>query len=65
MKPIRLAPFQQQLKQALDAQFAAKVTDINRTTTLNLSLDINQIFKEQYKDAPKCTIALHLRLMSR
>lgn len=57
MKPIRLAPFQQQLKQALDAQFAAKVTDINRTTTLNLSLDINQIFKEQYKDTPKCTIA--------
>lgn len=56
MKPIKLAPFGEELKAALFKEFNTKLTDINRSTTLNLSLSITDLFRAKYADHPKCVV---------
>ena len=45
MKPIKLTPFYKELKTALFKEFNTKVADINRSTTLNLSLSVADLFR--------------------
>lgn len=56
MKPIKLAPFYKELKTALFKEFNTKVADINRSTTLNLSLSVADLFRTKYAGHPKCTV---------
>ena len=56
MKPIKLAPFYKELKTALFKEFNSKVADINRSTTLNLSLSVADLFRTKYAGHPKCTV---------
>lgn len=57
MKPIKLAPFYKELKTALFKEFNTKITDINRSTTMSLSLNVTDLFRTKYADHPKCVVA--------
>lgn len=57
MKPIKLAPFYKELKTALFKEFNTKITDINRSTTMSLSLNVTDLFRAKYADHPKCVVA--------
>lgn len=57
MKPIKLTPFYKELKTALFKEFNTKMADINRSTTMSLSLSVADLFRAKYADHPKCTVA--------
>lgn len=57
MKPIKLTPFYKELKTALFKEFNTKMADINRSTTMSLSLSVADLFRTKYADHPKCTVA--------